>query len=115
MKHLFSWLYPRPQEKASTLDSKPTIQSLIRNPEFEQSINRLPAGIQTPAHSAPHEMTFFCLRGRGILLLNDKIVQLEMGTFQYLPANTTHALSVQEDLVLLSTRILDQPVCLSSD
>lgn len=91
------------------------IQSLIRRPGFEQSISRLPAGIQTPPHSVSHEVTLFCLRGKGRMLLDDKIIQLETGVFQYLPAHTSHVLSVQEDMVILSTRLLDEPVCQSLD
>jgi quercetin dioxygenase-like cupin family protein len=86
--------------------TKQSITTLVKTSEFEQLISCIPGGTEFPAHSVFHDTTFFCLKGRAKILLNDKIILLEPGVFHYLPSHTSHALVVEEDLMILSSLFL---------
>lgn len=68
--------------------SNHTLMCLAKNSEISE-------------HTSTREAVITVLRGKGTFVLSGKTIDMEPGTFIFMPKNAPHSLSAQEDLAFL--------------
>src|SRR3989338_2795821 len=74
---------------------------LVKTKKSNHTLFCLSKGTDISEHTSTKEGSVTVLTGRGTFVLNGKNIKLEHGVFIFMPANSPHSLSADEDLALL--------------
>jgi quercetin dioxygenase-like cupin family protein len=82
---------------------------LVKNAKRQAMLVCLKAGIEIPEHTSSYDGFITVIEGRGVFHLSGREIMLTPGTFIELPADTRHALTVEEDLAMLKVVDAHEP------